>query len=251
MNQRVDTHTHMSDGSFGGTGYSAAEYVAKLDEFDVMRAWISPCSGLYANGEFRAANDELFRFCSYSPERFEPFCTVNPNYGATKCVDELRRCSETYGCRGLKLHPWMQAFPISTRSMGDITECCISLGMTLFFHDGTPPYASTLQIANLAERYPEATVVLGHAGLIENYNSAIRSLKRLPNLYASMTGPSIFQLQKMVDSVSANKLMIGTDFGFARNTSALEYRLQMWDYVHTSEETREWIDHKTAFTLMP
>jgi hypothetical protein len=55
MNQRVDTHTHMSDGSFGGTGYSAAEYVAKLDEFDVMRAWISPCSGLYANGESRFA----------------------------------------------------------------------------------------------------------------------------------------------------------------------------------------------------
>ena len=253
MHNIIDAHTHMSDGLFRGPqdkGFDMGEMLSALDAFGVGRVWISPASGLYANGEFPAANEALFRFCREAGGRMEGFFTVNPNYGE-KSVEEVHRCVQQYGFRGLKLHPWLQSFPVSIPAVGRVVEACIGYGIPILFHDGTPPYASTLQIANLAERYPKATILLGHAGLIETYDNAIAAANRMKNLYLCLCGPSIFHLQKIVASVPAEKLLFGTDFGFAPNTAALRYRIKMWDYVELPEQTREQIYWRTAETLLP
>ncbi len=254
MIRLIDTHTHMADGAFRSpneVGYDPIEYIDELDKYGISRVWISPVSALYAVGEFKQANKGLYDFTRHAPERFEGFCSVNPNYSDVRCLEEIRRCAEVYGFRGLKFHPWLQGFPMSLQRMDLIAELSVELGMVMIFHDGTPPYSSTLQVANLAERHPDAKVILGHAGIIEMYNDAIRAAKRYPNLYLSMCGPSISHLQRIVDNVPPEKLMFGTDFGFSRSSAALAYRVKMWDYVRMNEETRDQIYNKTALSLLP
>jgi predicted TIM-barrel fold metal-dependent hydrolase len=248
----IDTHTHMSDGMFrvgDQPGYSTEETLKAMDDNGVTCAWISPASGLYANGEYPVCNDSLYNFCKGYEDRLVGFFTVNPNYGK-KVVDEIKRCVEDYHFKGLKLHPWLQSFPIFHSVMDAITEACIGYGIPILFHDGTPPYASTLQIANLAERYPEVQIILGHSGLIEMYDNAISAANRLSNIILCLCGPSIFQLQKIIDNVSNDKIMFGSDFGFGKSTAGLVYRLDMWNYVKMDEETREKLFCKNALRLL-
>ena len=61
------------------------------------------------------------------------------------------------------------------------------------FHEGTPPYADTLQVANLAELYPEAKIILGHAGLYDSYRNAVSAAKRLPNIFLCLKAMISFQ----------------------------------------------------------
>ena len=237
----IDTHVHMTDGRFrkgDDKGLSSGETIDLMDACDIEKIWISPTSGLYGAGEYEVSNYELFKFCSYSPKRFIGFCTVNPNYGSTT-IDEIRRCVYDYGFKGLKLHTWLQGCPVSHESVSLITEECIDLDIPMIFHDGTAPYASTLQVVNLASRYPQARIILGHAGLIESCNEAIHAANKYPNVYLSLTGPSIFYLQKIIDETDKTKIMFGSDFGFGKSSFPLKNRLDMFRFVEMSEDTRD------------
>ena len=47
------------------------------------------------------------------------------------------------------------------------------------------------QIGGLALRFPDTKFVLGHAGLLELWRSALSFLKRCPNLYVTLCGPHL------------------------------------------------------------
>ena len=240
----IDTHTHINEGI-----YSTGEYLSVLDTYSVSKVWISSVGGITAHGKYRESNEFLYRFCKGHEDRLIGFCSVNPNCGM-EVIDELKKCKEVYGFFGLKLHPWLQGFPVPSRIMDLITEECIRNGMPMIFHDGTPPYSSTLQIANLAERYPDAIIILGHSGLIEMYDDAISAARRLKNIYLSVCGPSICQLQKIVSSVPDDRVMFGSDFGFSKSINGLKYRLDMWNYVDMEESLRNKLFYLNAEALM-
>ena len=248
----IDAHTHVANPCLrdSADGLSLDEYVAIMDEYGVDKVWISPTAGLYGTGEYPASNRFIYEFTKGREDRFVPFFTVNPNYGEST-LSEIKRCVEEYGMRGIKLHPWLQSFQISLPIVDRITEACINHNLPMIFHDGTPPYSSPLQIANLAERYPEATVILGHSGLIEMYANAILAAKRLKNVYLCLCGPSISHLQLIVDSVDPSKIMFGTDFGLSRSPASLRYRKKMWDYVKMDDGTRDMVFYKNAQSLLP
>lgn len=249
----IDTHTHMTDGKFragDSPGLTFTETLKAMDDNGIFRIWCSPSSGLYANGEYGECNRAMYKFFKGEQARIKGFFTVNPNYGI-KTLDEIKRCVEDYGFAGLKLHPWLQAFPVTTNLIDKITEICTKYDIPIIFHDGTPPYASTLQIANLAERHPNAKIILGHSGLLEMYDDAISAAKRLNNIYLSITGPSISHIQAIVKNVSIEKLFFGSDFGFTRSTAALVYRLDMWNYINIDEDSKKKIFYDNAMRIIP
>jgi predicted TIM-barrel fold metal-dependent hydrolase len=79
-------------------------------------------------------------------------------------------------------------------------------------HSGTPPHTEPLQIATLADIFPDATIILAHAGLSETYAADARAAaKRHDNVYletsclpAGYTGMAIREL-------GADKVMFGSD----------------------------------------
>jgi predicted TIM-barrel fold metal-dependent hydrolase len=84
----------------------------------------------------------------------------------------------------------------------------------VLFHDGTPPYATTYQIAAVARWVPEATVVLGHAGLADYTAAAGRLVRDIPNLYACLCGPRAGEVFSLVQTAGVGKCVFGSDFGF-------------------------------------
>src|SRR5579875_1646091 len=143
-----DFHTHLDERWFGSPLMDGETFVAGLDRCGVERACVFTLMGFYE--DCRGNNDALVKRAKRHADRLLPFITVDPKLGKA-AVEEMRRCVEMGVFRGVKFHPWLQAFaPSMVRdTLAEILEIAGEHGRPTLFHDGTPPYSTTYQIAEV------------------------------------------------------------------------------------------------------
>jgi len=214
MTRIIDFHAHLDERWFHVPCDSPSSMVATLDRFDVSVACVFTIMGFYE--PCPPHNDALLRRADEFPDRLIPFVTVDPKLGR-EAVDELERCLSNPRFRGVKFHPWLQAFASSMLrdTVTDILKVAAQFDVPVLLHDGTPPYSTTYQVADLARWVPEATIVLGHAGSADYVNPAAQLVRDLPNLYGCFCGPRPGDLEHLVALAGAEKIIFGSDFGAA------------------------------------
>ncbi len=209
----IDTHVHLYDGGWPPetpTGLTNRQMLALMDELGVEQVWLSPVSGLIR--DFQKFNDNLFEFTKIAPARLRRFYVVNPVH-LKEAVQELHRVAGTMNADGLKLHPWLQSFSVMYPCVDRVMAAAVEHELPVLFHDGTPPYSDSLQIASLAERFPKAKIILGHAGLYDGYRSAIAAAKRHKNVYLCVCGPAIGDTRAMITALGPERILYGSDGG--------------------------------------
>jgi predicted TIM-barrel fold metal-dependent hydrolase len=208
----IDFHTHLDDQWLGLPLPSRKELLGGMDRLGVGISCIFTIQGFY--GQCTRHNDALLGQAQQNPDRLIPFATVDPKEGRA-AIEEVERCLANPLFRGVKFHPWLQAFaPSSVKdTMQQILRCAAHHGAPVVFHDGTPPYSTTYQVAAVARMVPEATIVLGHAGLADYVYPAGRLIRELPNLYGCFCGPRPGDLQYLIETAGADKILFGSDFG--------------------------------------
>ncbi len=233
----IDFHTHLDEHWFNQPMPSETEFLNALDRFDIEAACIFTLQGFY--GDCPKHNDALAARARRHPDRLIPFATVDPKLG-DQAVTELERCLANPLFRGVKFHPWLQAFaPSIVRStMIELLQCAARYDAPVLFHDGTPPYSTTFQIAATARWVPQAKVVLGHAGLSDYIVAAARLVRDVPNLYACVCGPRAGFLPYLVHTAGVDKVIFGSDFGFTDWTILAEFL----DNVRESKVDRGTLD---------
>lgn len=245
----IDTHVHMYDGNWppdAPKGLSTEQMLEAMDQCNVEKSWISPVSGLVK--DYKKFNNWLYDFTKHNENRFVRFYTVSP-HDPDHALDEIKRCVEMLGCQGIKLHPWLQAFSTSISMVSKITEACIRYNLPILYHDGTPPYSDSLQIANLAEKYPEAKVILGHAGLYDLYRNAIAASKRYKNIYLCICGPAIEDTRQIVNEIDHDRLIYGSDFGTLK-VETLAERIKVVEYAIDDEGLKRKILYDNAEAIL-
>ena len=209
----IDFHTHFQSHWFEQPLATEAQFMDGMDRFHIDVACIFTMMGFYRDcpGE----NDNLAAHARAHPQRLIPFATVDPKLGRP-AVEELERSLSNPIFRGVKFHNWLQAFaPSMARdTMIEILKCAARWDVPILFHDGTPPYSTTFQIAAMARWVPEAKIVLGHGGLGDYVYAAGTLLRDLPNLYVCFCGPRAGDLPYLVEMAGADKVVWGSDFGF-------------------------------------
>jgi hypothetical protein len=210
----IDFHTHLDDRWFDQPLMDSEIFLAGLDRCGIRAACVFTLMGFYEDA--RRHNDLLLRRCEVAPRRLWPFITVDPKLGPA-AVAELDRCIATGRFTGVKFHPWLQSFAPSMvkTTMVDILKHSAAARLPVLFHDGTPPYSTTFQIAAVARWAPETTVVLGHAGLADYVLPAGQLVRDIPNLYACVCGPRAGDVRYLVDLAGPEKLLFGSDFGLS------------------------------------
>ena len=206
-----DMHTHLpSESSDLWRDWNRAAVLAEMDEVAVDKAVVMTLDGLAYDPE--RGNDIVHDACQDSGGRLVPVGSADPR--RPDAARELERCAER-GFRGIKLHPWMQGFSPLESYMTPVAQAAIATGLPFIIHDGTPPYASPLQIAMLAERFPELTVVLAHGGLFDLWEDSAAAANRLPNVHITMCGTASMEVFRcLIEAVPVAKLSMGTDGGF-------------------------------------
>lgn len=211
----IDAHTHLPGWSFGSRPRPISELRREFEAEGLTGAWLFTTDGLIR--EPARNNNILAKAVADQRDFFAPFCTVNPLDGAATAILELNRCKKKLGMRGLKLHPWLQAFSMMNPAVEPILAHAGNLGFPVIFHDGTPPYTSALQIAALAEKVPQTTIILGHAGLDDLYEDAILACQRHPNIYLCLCSISCGYSEQIIRRCPAERLLFGSDGGFMPN----------------------------------
>ena len=126
----IDAHTHMPGSSFTGIkGLDSGQFISLLDENDIDQAWVFTLDGLFFDP--KPHNDRLRAFCDEAPTRLIPFCTVHPRY--PDAVEEFYRCIHELKMKGLKLHPWTQAFSPTDPIMDALGEAASDLNVPIVF----------------------------------------------------------------------------------------------------------------------
>jgi len=201
----IDFHTHQPlSGAYG-----PEEVVHGMDEVGVDLSVVFTYEGLLHPSP--AANDSLAAFVSTRPERLVAFATIDPRDPGAAA--EIERCVTEHGMRGVKLHPWLQGFSAHEPGLDPVCAAAAALRVPVLFHDGTPPFSTPLQLATLARRHPETTVVLGHGGLHDLWREAIAAVLTTSNVHLCMCATPLHAMRAIVARCPLERLLFGTDAG--------------------------------------
>jgi hypothetical protein len=169
-----DAHTHMGENDPDGMKQSAEELLAVLRQPPALGAFVFP---FHEPDGYRDANDTTIAAAAASDGRLVPFCRVDPNDDA---VGEARRALAA-GARGIKLHPRAEQFPLDHPQVRELFAIADERRLPVLIHAGRGIPALGEHAVELAAAYPEARVILAHAG-ITDLSWIWRVAADLPNL---------------------------------------------------------------------
>lgn len=222
----IDTHGHTLDGKglLYNTPVAISRMVEIMDQFDVQKVWVSSATALMR--DFREANLRQYEATRPYADRFVNFYVVNPNFPELM-EDDIRRSIEDRGFRGIKMHPWCTGFPVNDPVVHRAVELAIEYQVPILYHDGTPPWSETLQVAAVADYYPEAQIIIGHAGLFDAYRSAIEACNTHNNIWLCICGPCVGDAREIIEKTRKDRILFGSDFACNDKPDMVEERLKV------------------------
>src|SRR6476660_1662688 len=157
-----DAHVHLGHDIDGMTG--VYEDLERINEhYGISRCFMFCMDEIDRHPSFSAANDRSLAYAERSGGRLIPFVrldlTEEPIEEATRCLD--------LGARGIKLHPRAQKFLLNDDRLAPVFAIASERRVPILIHGGRglPPIADHL--ARLVEGYPDAQLIIAHAGIAD------------------------------------------------------------------------------------
>lgn len=153
-----DAHTHLGENDPDGMRQSADELLAGLELAGARGAFVFP---MHEPTGYRAANDMVIEAAADSGGVLIPFCRVNP---AEDPIPEAERALAN-GARGIKLHPRAEQFTLDHPRVRDLVALAHERTLPVLIHAGRGIPALGLNAVELAGEFPNARLILAHAGV--------------------------------------------------------------------------------------
>jgi predicted TIM-barrel fold metal-dependent hydrolase len=246
----IDTHTHFLDCTClcpCEDGLPIETMVQTQDKFGIKEMWISSTGALAQDFEFY--NKNMFEHTKEYADRFRNFATASP-YFEQRAIDNIRKCIEQYGFKGIKVHHWMQGGSVHSSTTHKIMEMSIEYNVPVLFHDGTPPTSDTLQIAYLAGLYPEAKVILGHSGMFDTPKCAVEACNTYDNIFLCISCSTIQDAKMIFNNARPDRLLFGSDYGAADTEDVFTDRVDAIEYACDDEDLKKKIYYENAVKLV-
>jgi predicted TIM-barrel fold metal-dependent hydrolase len=177
---------------------------------------------LYKNPH--AGNEALCEEIGAGSRFFIPFAVLNPSFPGWR--EDLRRCAEDLGMKGLRLYPNYQRYSLRSREARALVRAAAKLGWVTCvsvrlederYHHWAMKVRPTpvAQIAQLALDIPEATIVLS-GGSHPDLQTFFRAVGDAPNAYAELgwVKSPLEAVKTCVEQFGAERLLMGTSFPF-------------------------------------
>ena len=169
-----DAHTHLGQNDPDGYKQRPEELLEVLVADDA-RAAVFP---MHEPDGYRDANDAVIAVAAANPDRLVAYCRVSPHDGA---LAEAQRALDA-GARGIKLHPRAEQFGMEEPVVAELVALAHERRVPVLIHAGRGIPALGQNTVRLAERYPEARLILAHAA-ISDLAWLWRVLPEHPNVF--------------------------------------------------------------------
>jgi hypothetical protein len=155
-----DAHTHIGQNDPDGMRQSPDELLAALELAHARGCFVFP---MHEPDGYPAANDAVLAAARDSGGLLVSFCRVNPHEDA---LAEAERCLDA-GARGIKLHPRAEEFTMDHPVARELVALANERSLPVLIHAGRGIPALGLHTVQLAEEFPNARLILAHAGICD------------------------------------------------------------------------------------
>jgi uncharacterized protein len=228
--QIFDAHVHLGHDIDGMVGiYEDLERIG--DRYGIARCFMFCMDEPDRHPAFQAANDRTLEYARRSEGRLIPF--VRLDLGERPIV-EARRCLDA-GARGIKLHPRAQRFLLNDERLAPVFELAAERRVPILIHGGRglPPIADHLD--RLVERYPEAQLIIAHAGIADLAELAGRFSGKA-GVYFDTSVWSPIDLLSLYHLVSPEQVVYASDYPYGQQPSSLLIALRTAKLASFDEE---------------
>jgi predicted TIM-barrel fold metal-dependent hydrolase len=204
----VDCHVHIGKSTRLQIDANGEMLVRVADELGIDKICCTDLTALFY--DMHEGNALLAAEMKRYPDRMLGYASLHSTRFGQEAIDEVRRCVEEYGMRGLKIYSTPE-MSIAEPSTIPILETCVALDIPILAH--TTPQ----ECEYLLGYVPEAKLIMAHAGgqpfAKGDWNRAIMSAKKLPNLYLDTASSTIDLgfVETCVAELGASKILFGTD----------------------------------------
>jgi uncharacterized protein len=155
-----DAHTHLGQNDPDGMKQTPEELVSSLRAAGARGAFTFP---FHEPDGYRAANDAVIEAARDSDGLLIPFCRVDPRDDP---LPEAQRSLQN-GARGIKLHPRAEQFTLDHPGVKPLIALAHERSLPVLIHAGRGIPALGLHAVQLAEEFPNARLILAHAGICD------------------------------------------------------------------------------------
>jgi len=218
----IDVHSHLGFSPsiympFAGDEYEQAAYfTSMLDQVGVDYAIVSMLRGLFTN-ELEANLDlaglmkvhrKLLGYVTYIPSLRQKSLDI-----AEQCFTRSDRFV------GFKIHPDLNKYPINGPDYAPMWEYADTKGLLVLIHTWSQcPYSDPARLFDIAEKYKNVTVLIGHSGGFgPGVTTAIELSNKYENMYLDLTGVFLCSnrtLDYFVCKANPDKLLFSSDSAF-------------------------------------
>jgi len=171
---------HVTLGESRDASLSVEQLLMTMDALGIERALVAPAERFVPVGN-REGN-QLTADAAGRSDRLLAYAVATPWLG-DEALEELRRAREAGAC-ALKIDPALQGFDLLDGQVEPLVAFAIESGWPVYIRTGTPPHALPLQVAWLANRFPEGSFLLGKSGATDFSHDGPATLATAPNVYA-------------------------------------------------------------------
>jgi uncharacterized protein len=213
-----DAHTHIGFNDPDGMKQTAQELLDGLRRARARGAFAFP---MHEPDGYAAANDAVIDAARESDGVIVPFCRVNPHDGA---VAEAER-SLANGARGIKLHPRAEQFTLDNPEVHRLVAIANERTLPVLIHAGRGIPALGLHAVELAGEFPNARVILAHAG-ISDLSWIWRVAPDHPNLLFDTAWWIPVDLQTMFSLVPPGQILFASDAPYGATALGPAFQLR-------------------------
>ncbi|MFH2012356.1 MAG: amidohydrolase family protein [Pseudomonadota bacterium] len=221
----------------------------KLHHVDrgVMLAEYNPCTGLITN-------EHTVAFCKGHKELI-PFGAIC-FYDNTPYEKQAQYAVEELGVKGFKCLPSYQFFYPNDPTLFPFYDYVQSLRLPIMFHTGSSifkgtriKYADPLLLDDVADEFPDLTIIMEHGGRPFWYDRAAWLITRHENMYIGTAGIPVRQLPKHFPNLEMYKdrFIFGSDWPGMADIKGLIARVLN---LPVSDEAKEMILYKNAERIL-
>jgi uncharacterized protein len=210
-----DAHVHLGNDIDGFSGqYEELERI--MDAYGVSQAFMFCMDEPDREPAFRAPNDRTLEHAQRSGGRLIPFVRLDMN---GKPIEEAVRCLDR-GARGIKLHPRAQRFLLNDQRLAPVFELAAERRVPILIHGGRglPPIADDL--SRLVEQYPEAQLIIAHAGIADLAALAGRLAGRRGVFFDTSVWSPV-DLLDFFHQVPPEQILYASDYPYGRQPQSL------------------------------
>ena len=204
----IDAHVHIGSTQYVQMDADAGMLLDIADRMGIDRLFVSHLTALFY--EMREGNDLLGADLARYGDRIIGYATIPTHRLGVQACDEIRRCVERYGVRGIKIYSNPDC-SVTEASSTVIFETAAELDLIVLGH------FTQNECDTLMQRVPEAKVIMAHMGGTPyaqgNWHLAVEVAARHENLYVDTASSMIDNgmLEYAVEHLGPEKILYGSD----------------------------------------